>query len=580
MRVLVGLLLVTGIAAAHPADDFMNAFADAWVRADPERATRYDYFEGAEQARLDGQLTPVTQAYQLERLARVKQALSDLAEIDLSDADQNTRRAVRMFTWQLEDQVKAAEFTDYHFPLTAYNGPQRRKVSWLANSHPLRNLQDAKNYVSRVGQFGGLIDDTVAEMERREERGFLLPDFIIRSTIEQMEGFIATTPAENLFATSLNRRLARVDEVPESTRQQLVAEIESILVESLYPSYERAIAMLRRQLPQANSDAGLWRLEGGDAAYADRLRHYTNSDMTAQEVHDLGLSEVARIETRMDEILREFGLTEGSVTYRYGELEMRIQPRGPNARQELLDEYLEMVRKGEELSRPLFDELPEADVVVRREPLFSERNASARYTLPAVDGSEPGVFWVPLPGEPFRMISRRSLAYHEAVPGHHFQLAWMQETASLPRWWKHRMFGGNSANTEGWALYAEWLANDEGWYEDDLIGELGFLFADLKRARRLVVDTGLHAFGWTRQQVIDYGMGPAETDRYIVWPGQACSYKIGQLLIIKLRHDAEARLGDKFSLPKFHNVMLRNAASPLDMVADEIEAWVQSQLDS
>ncbi len=170
------------------------------------------------------------------------------------------------------------------------------------------------------------------------------------------------------------------------------------------------------------------------------------------------------------------------------------------------------------------------------------------------------------------------MAYHEAIPGHHFQLALAQEMTDLPRWWKYRVLGGNSAYTEGWALYAEWLAHDEGWYEGDRVGELGYLSSELKRARRLVVDTGLHAFKWTRQQVIDYGISPSEADRYIVWPGQACSYKVGQLRIVALRRDAEERLGQKFSLPKFHNIILRGAGAPLDLVADDVETWIKVTL--
>lgn len=570
--------LFTATAFAHPLDDFMEDFAAEWVRGSPTTATSAAYFEGEEQARLDGLLTPVTQAYDLERVALAQRGLAALRAIDATDAPEATQRAARMLAWKLDDRLKSAAFADYSLPLTAYNGPQRRTVAWLTSSHPIRHLTDAKNYVSRVSQFGGLIDDTTAEMVRKQALGHILPDFIIRSTIKQMQGFIAAAPAENLFATSLNLRLAKVDEVSAPTRAQLVAEVVTHLEDSLYPSYRRAIAMLEAQLPFANSDAGWWRFEGGDRAYADRLRHYTNSDMTAREVHELGLAEVARIEKAMDEILREYGLTNGDVESRYHQLETRLQPAGPDPRPQLLQEYADMVAEAETLARPLFDHLPRARVVVQREPLFSEANAAAHYSVPAVDGSRPGIFWVPMPGPHHRIISRRSLTYHEAIPGHHFQLALAQETDELPRWWKYRVFGGNSANTEGWALYAEWLAHHEGWYEGDRIGELGFLSSELKRARRLVVDTGIHAFKWTRQQVIDYGISPSEADRYIVWPGQACSYKVGQIRLVKLRRDAEKRLGEKFHLPAFHNILLRGVGAPLDLVSEDVNSWIEATL--
>lgn len=576
---LLGLFLFSAVTAlAHPLDDFMEDLAAEWVRGAPTTATSSSYFDGDEQAYLDGQLTPVTQAHQLERLALARRGLTKLHSIDPTGANEDTLRAKRMMAWKLDDRIKSAEFADYNLPLTAYNGPQRRTVAWLTSSHPIRNLTDAKNYISRVSQFGGLMDDTTAEMERKAELGHILPNFIIRSTIKQMQGFIASPPAQNLFATSLDERLAKVDSVSETERQKLVAEVEVHLQESLYPSYRRAIAMLKQQMPDATSDAGWWRFEGGDRAYQDRLRHYTNSDMTAREVHELGLAEVARIEAAMDKILREHDLSEGSIDHRYYTLEARLQPQGPDPRAQLLREYAEMIDDADTRARPLFDLLPQAKVVMQREPLFSEASAAAHYSVPAVDGSRPGIFWVPMPGPHHRIISRRSLTYHEAIPGHHFQLALAQETTGLPRWWKYRVLGGNSAYTEGWALYAEWLANDEGWYEGDRIGELGFLSSELKRAKRLVVDTGIHAFKWTRQQVIDYGISPSETDRYIVWPGQACSYKVGQLRIVAMRRDAEKRLGEKFDLPQFHNIILRGAGAPLDLVGDDVEDWIEAKL--
>ncbi len=398
MRTLVVLLLGAINAIANPLDEFMESFAAEWVRGAPTMATRSGYFEGAEQAQLDGMLTPVTQSYQLERVALARRGLAELNAIDPTESSDATLRAKRMLAWKLDDKIKSAEFADYGLPLTAYNGPQRRTVNWLTSSHPIRNLRDAENYVSRVGQFGGLMDDTMAEMRRKAKLGHILPDFIIRSTIKQMSGFIAVSPTRNLFATSLDERLEKVANVSSDQRAQLVTAVRRHLERFIYPAYQRAITLLESQLPYANSDAGWWRFEGGDRAYADRLRHYTNSDMTAREVHELGLAEVARIEKAMDEILREYELTEGDIETRYHQLEARLQPTGPDPRAQLLSEYADMIVESERLARPLFDRLPKASVIVKREPLFSEANAAAHYSIPAVDGSRPGIFWVPMPG--------------------------------------------------------------------------------------------------------------------------------------------------------------------------------------
>ncbi len=578
MRLLTSFLLTALVATAHPIDDAIETFAAEWVRGNPLMATRTQYFTGAEQDALDGQLTPVTSEYHAERAALAVRGLAAIRAVDEAGASTETLRTKRVMEWLLEDFIREAQYEDYYFPLNQFTGVQRRLVGYLASSMPIRNLRDAQNYVSRVGEFGGLIDDARVEMERRAAKGLLLPDFILKATITQMERFVEPAPSDNLFATSLTQRLSKVDGVPAAKAAALRSAVEADLELEVYPAFHRAIATLREQMKSATSDAGLWRLAGGDAAYASDLRHYTNGDMTAQEIHDLGLAEVARIEAEMDAILRRQGLTEGSVNERYKQLEKRIQPKGEDdPRAALLAEYAVFVEDAVERSKPLFDMLPKAPIIVKREPPFSEANAAAHYSVPAGDGSVPGIFWVPLPGPEFRMISRRSLAYHEAVPGHHFQLALQQEMSDLPKWWANRIFGSNSAYSEGWALYAEWLANDEGWYEGDEIGRLGYLSSELLRARRLVVDTGLHAFKWTRQQVIDTGIKVSEAERYVVYPGQATSYKIGQLTIVKLRREAEARLGDKFDLPSFHNIVLRGASAPLEIVKADVEAWIAAQ---
>jgi uncharacterized protein (DUF885 family) len=215
-------------------------------------------------------------------------------------------------------------------------------------------------------------------------------------------------------------------------------------------------------------------------------------------------------------------------------------------------------------------------VVVKREPPFTEKSAAAHYTPPARDGSRPGIFWAPLPGPKFEIIEMRTLVYHEAVPGHHFQIALQNEMTSLPRFRRDRVFGFLSAHGEGWALYSEQLAAEQGWYEGDPKGHLGQLQDELFRARRLVVDTGLHTMHWTRQQAIDYGISASEVERYVVWPGQACSYKIGMLKILELRAKAQHELGPRFFLKEFHNTVLRAGNVPLGVLETVIDDWIAS----
>ena len=294
--------------------------------------------------------------------------------------------------------------------------------------------------------------------------------------------------------------------------------------------------------------------------------------MTASQIHAIGLREVRRIEAEMDGELRKIGLRDGSVQSRYEALDASLQPAATaDPRPLLMAEYARILGDAQTRAVDYFDLLPRAAVQVLREPPYTEKNAAAHYSNPAPDGSRPGTVFVPLPGPTYKMLEMRTLMYHEGVPGHHFQIALQQELLDIPNFRRKRVFGGLSAFSEGWALYAEQLAVEAGWYRDDPRGYLGQLSDELFRARRLVVDTGLHALHWTRQQAIDYGIPAAEVERYVVMPGQACAYKIGELRILALRAKARRVLGDRFDLKKFHDLLLRTGTVPMDVLARVVD---------
>jgi uncharacterized protein (DUF885 family) len=369
-----------------------------------------------------------------------------------------------------------------------------------------------------------------------------------------------------------------MEPMPEEGRAKSMAAAEKAVAESIIPAYERIRAILAAQLPKATDDAGVWRLPRGAEYYATQLATYTNTHLTADDIHAIGLREVARIEGEMDAILRQLGYANGTVNERYRQLEAAVQPRGPgDPRPQILADTEKVVRDAEQRAALVFDKTPKARVEVRREPAFSEKTAAAHYSDPASDGSRPGIYYLPLPGPTFEIVRMRSLAYHEAVPGHHFQIAMQQEVTSLPKYRRLLIFGATSAFIEGWGLYAERLADENNWYEGDPRGRLGFLQMQLLRARRLVVDTGIHAKRWTRQQVIDYGVTPQEAERYIVWPGQACAYMIGQLRIVELREKARMALGDRFSIKAFHNLVLETGSVPLEVLGQEVDRWIAAQ---
>ncbi|MEJ1973647.1 MAG: DUF885 domain-containing protein [Lacunisphaera sp.] len=556
----LGLFLSpAGLSAADPAfDQWADAFAADWVRANPSLATSTQYFTGAEQDALDRQLTPITKEYRAARVAAARQGLAGLAKFDPAKLDATQRISAGMLAWQLRDVVEAEPFNDYRYVFQQFSGLQVGLVNFLSQTHPIRNKRDIENYLARLDLVAAQMDEGLAQAKDRGGRGFVPPKFILTATIAQFDRFLAGAPHENVLVASLDERAAKLKDVSAAERAAFVATAEQIVAGAVIPSFQRAEALLKEQLPAATDEAGIGRFPGGDKAYAQALRQLTTTDYTAEQIHEIGLQEVARIEKEMDGYLQQLGYKDGSIKERMEQLDAASQPPAePDPRPALLARYDEILRDAEKRAALIFDLRPVAPVVVKREPPFTEKSAAAHYTPPARDGTRPGIFWAPLPGPKFEINEMKTLVYHEAVPGHHFQIALQGEMTSLPRFRRDRVFGFISAHGEGWALYAEHLAAESGWYEDDVKGHLGQLNDELFRARRLVVDTGLHTMHWTRQQAIDYGIRASEVERYVVWPGQACSYKMGMLKILELRAKAQQALGPKFSLKEFHNVVLR-----------------------
>ncbi len=584
-RVATALLvtLAAGCAVTPPPQPFeawSESFAADWVRLSPERATFSQYFRGAEQDALDGQLSPQTAERRAREQALARQGLATLDRYLAATLPQEQRTAALTMQWSLQRNLASAEFEDLAFPFNQLGGMQVRSVNLLTQSHPLRRPTDVQSYLSRLSQLPARVDEAVARSRASAARGVLPPRFILERGRGQLESFLQAAPSDNLFVTALASRTEKMADLSVQDRSIALQQAQTLVSESVRPAFERALAMLNELHPRTTDDAGLWRLPGGESAYAQALAANTTTTMTADEIHRVGLREVARIEGEMDRVLQTLGRSQGTVRERMAALRTELQPpSGPNdpdPRPKLLARFGDYVRETQERAAPLFNIKPTAPVIVQRVPALTERTASAYYTTPTPDGTRPGIFWAPLPGPSFNVMGMKSLAVHEAVPGHHFQLALQQEQAGLPRWRQQRIFGGGSAHAEGWALYAERLAIEQGWYEGDPHSLLGALDSQLFRARRLVVDTGLHAKRWTRQQAIDYGISVSEVERYVVNPGQACAYMIGMLHILALREEAKAALGPNFKLPAFHDVVLKTGSVPLDVLSDVVRQWIKA----
>jgi uncharacterized protein (DUF885 family) len=585
---LLCLVLATSLspaasAASVPFDQWVDGFATDWVRADPTSATVTQYFSGAEQDALDRRLTPITRAYRESRVARAREGLAALAAFDPQSLTASQRISADMLRWQLDMIVQAEPFDDYRYTFQQFSGLQVGLVNFLSQTHPIRNRRDIENYLARLELVAAQMDEGVAQAKDKASRGFVPPKAILVSTISQFDRFLAGPARANVLVASLDERAEKLKDVSPEDRAAFVASAEKTVAGSIIPAFQRAQALLQSQLATADEAVGVSRFKGGDKAYAQALRQLTTTEYTPAQIHAIGLQEVERIEKEMDGYLRQLGYGDGSIQARMEQLGAKGQPPAePDPRPALLLRYEEILKDAEKRSESLFELRPKAPCVVKREPPFTEKTAAAHYTPPARDGSRPGIFWAPLPGPTFRTVSMKTLVYHEAIPGHHFQVALQAELPDLPRFRRDRVFGFISAFGEGWALYAESLAAEAGWYEGDVPGHLGQLNDELFRARRLVVDTGLHAMGWSRQQALDYGLpvdNPvAEVERYIVMPGQACSYKIGMLKILALRAKAQQALGPKFNMKEFHDTVLRTGSVPLTVLEHVVDDWTAAVL--
>lgn len=582
---LAALLAPLGASAQNPAaaanpgfDAWSESFAADWVRLSPERATMSQYFSGAEQAALERQLSPLTPERRAQQAKLAREGLARLAGYEAGPLTPEQRVSAAILRWSLQREVLAEPFQDHNFLFNQLGGPQVRLVSFLTEQHPLRHSADVDAYLARLGQVGQRLDEGLTRTRAALARGLLPPRFIAERARTQVQAVLAAPAAQSDFVTALARRTDKLAGLKPEERQQALATATKLVDEGVLPAYRRVLAMLDELLPRTTAEAGLSRLPNGATAYAQALAANTTTTMGAQEIHDIGLREVARIEAQMDQLLRGLGRKEGTVNERLAALRDAVAPPAePDPRPALLARYAEAVRDAERRAQAYFNLQPKAPVEVRRVPALTERTSSAYYTTPAPDGSRPGIFWAPLPGPSFNTLGMYSLAVHEAVPGHHFQLALQQEQTTLPRWRQRRIFSGGSAHAEGWALYAERLAIDEGWYEGDPHSLLGALNSQLFRARRLVVDTGLHTKGWTREQAIAYGISASEVERYVANPGQATAYMIGMLRILALRDEAQGELGTKFDIKAFHDVVLKTGSVPLDVLAEVVRGWTAAQ---
>lgn len=563
-------------------ESWVNRLTADWIR-DPAAADSDAAAGSGDEEEAGALWTEGLQARRDRRLRLAQEGLAGLARWPESGMTPSQRVSAAMLRWQLERVVEAAAFAD-HQNLSLFE--QRRGlhvalVESLTERASWRRPSDVTLYLARLDRFAPRLDEGLELARGSARRGFVPPRFILERVQTQLRMFLDHAPAANPLVATLGERMKGIEGLTAAAQAEALAKARTLVTDEIRPAYQRVLVWVEEVLPGAAQEAGWSRLPKGAEAYAAALRGFTTTNLGAAEIHAIGRREVARLEAEAEVILRQLGHTEGTFNERMAKATQGPLVEATDPRAALIARYTEYIRDAERRSEALFNRRPRAPVEVRRVPPLTERVSSAYYTVPPTDGSRPGIFWVPLPGNVFFYGARmRSLAYHEAVPGHHFQLAIQQEQRDLPRFRARRTFGGISAHSEGWGLYAERLAVEQGWYEGDPAGKLGAIGSELFRARRLVVDTGLHTQGWTREQAIAYGISASEVERYITNPGQACSYMIGMLRILEIRERVRTALGSAFSLPDFHEVVLTTGSVPLAVLEQVVADWTRARQKS
>lgn len=536
----------------------------------------------------NGKLGDESPAHSEQQAARWRKDLAQLRQYPLARQNPSQRLSTHVLDWFLQRQVEGERFQFHNYPVNQLFGVQNSFPSFMANTHRLLAARDCDYYLDRLRALPRKFDQTLEGLRLREGKGIIPPRFVVEEVLTEMRAFVAQSVPQNILASSFKARVAKIDGLSEEKRQSYQTKVETAIKSEVYPAYQKLIAYFQALLPKTTTDDGVWKLPEGEAFYAYMLRESTTTTMSPNEVHALGLSEVTRIEEEMRALLDANGFAGRPIGESMAALTKDarfLYPNDDKGRTAALADYKKLIDDATERCSQLFLTTPKAKCEVRRVPEFKEATApGAYYEGAALDGTRPGVFYanlrdlneVPQWGMP-------TLAYHEGVPGHHWQISTAQELTGLPQFRKVIPF---TAYAEGWALYAEWLARDAGWYENNPFGDLGRLQAELFRAVRLVVDTGIHAKRWPRAQAIAYmrektGMGEkevtAEIERYIVLPGQACAYKVGMLKIRELRARAEQELGAKFNLKEFHDTVLKNGALPLEILEEQVNAYTRGK---
>ena len=591
---LIGAAAVTCSTVAQDApesqDERLNTFLDAVFERRVDDSPEFQSRLGRKTDRL-GEWNDRSDAFAAAQIEKDKADLERLrADFDYASLSEQGKLSYDLIVFGVEQRIRNHAFNRHFYVADQFNGQFTGLLAVLQNNHPIASLKDAEDYLSRVEGLEALFDGMVERLRERAELGVVPPAFAFPAMITDASRINSGAPIddsleENALYADFKTKLAALS-IDEEKKAQLIVLADNAWQGPFKRGFDALIAELRRLQQTQTENLGVWALPDGEAFYKNRIRNHTTLDLTADEIHQIGLDDVARIHAEMETIKDQVGF-DGSLQDFFAFV--RTDPNnfyedGDTGRAAFLAEAEQLTAEIFEVADQYFNRLPIAELEVRRvEPWRENSTSIAFYNAPSQDGSRPGIYYANLADMTnVQKYVFTAITYHEGVPGHHFQIALAQELDGLPMF---RKFGGYGAFTEGWALYAERLAREMGFYQDPM-RDFGRLQDEIWRSVRLVVDTGIHAKRWTRQQAIDYftentpiseGDIVTEVERYFVNPGQALSYKMGMTQILTLRDRAQAALGDRFDIREFHEAVIGAGALPLPILERQVDQYIANQ---
>ncbi|MGX5202091.1 DUF885 domain-containing protein [Aliikangiella sp. IMCC44632] len=555
----------------------------------PEALTSIHWLENYGISGHNQRLDDASPAMLLQQLNMIKNEVSYLNEYQDSELTANQKISKQIVQYFAELLNQATPYVYHNYPVNQVFGVQSNFISFMQTQHQINSRQDGKDYIARLQRLPIKFSQLIEGLEFRARKNIVAPRFILQKVIQEINSFLMLEPKNNLLYLNLQHKLERLSGVSTQQKTELLKAAEIALAEQVLPAYKQLRDYLVRLAKESPNQGGMWRLPDGDEAYQVALKLFTSTSYTPDYIHNVGLSEVARLQQSIVTILTKAHQTTypsyKQMMHQLAQQESQFYPDNEAGREQIISRYGEIISQAQQQIDSVFNFPINTNIKVQRVPLFKQLTSPMAYYIPsAVDGSRAAVFYVNLANiQATPKYTMKTLAYHEAIPGHHLQISVAQQLTDLPLF---RRFAPFPAYIEGWALYAENLAFEQGLIDDPL-DNVGRLQAELFRAVRLVVDTGIHAKQWSRQQAVNYmlentNLMPAEieieVDRYFVLPGQACAYKVGMMKILELRSRAQESLGKMFDLAEFHDVILNNGAVPLDILEMLVTDYINQKL--